>query len=89
MATHEAPKKAVVIFEIPEDLREQLDAWAYQEDVPRSEALRRAICLLLGVPVPDRRAMHGLTKYATVEERRHAKYMRRKERAAQRATEEG
>lgn len=82
MANTHVPK-AVVIFEIPEDLREQLDAWAYKEDVSRSEALRRAVCLLLDIPPLDERALHGLTKYASVQERRHEKYMRRKARQAE------
>lgn len=79
-APYQPPKKCVIIFECTEGLREQLDTWAYTEDVNRSEAIRRAICMLLGVPVPDMRATHGLTKYASVPERRHAKYERRKAR---------
>lgn len=78
--THIPPPKAVVLFELPESLREALDEWAYAQDISRSEALRLAICKLLDIPPLDERANHGLTKYASVQERRHAKYERRKAR---------
>lgn len=73
--------KAVVILEMPEVLREALDVWAYQHDMSRSEAIRQAVAALLGAPELAAQP-HGLTKYPSIEARKHEKYLRRKARKA-------
>lgn len=70
--------KAVVILQMPEALKTDLDAYAYAHDLSISEAVRRAIQLMLGQTVET--PQHGNKKYTTVEERRHEKYLRRKAR---------
>lgn len=73
--------KAVVILEMPEELREALDVWAYQHEMNRSEAVRNAVAAMIGKPELAH-SPHGHTRYASVEAQKHEKYLRRKARKA-------